>query len=206
MLPRIANLLFSSSLIFWLAVVLAQDLVGPHSLPPLATTWPPPPQWFAGGRIFEESERSREDSPRGRVLISSARFIPCAAPRTGAFVLAALVASGAAFAYLRRLVQRCFSAAGLFLPIPPPSTVNSRGCRGHSATSSASFRIPRPGPGSCFIWVGFCSRFDVSRPARASHLLLFFGRFALWDLIYVLVILDIGVFTWCHRDLGRRLT
>ena len=68
---------------------------------------------------------------------------------------------------------------GLFWPIPPPSTVNSRGCRGHGATSSASFRIPRPSPGSCFIWVGFCSRFDVSRPVRASHLLLFFGRFAL---------------------------
>ena len=111
-------LFFVSVYIFGHVVVLAQDLVGPHSLPPLATTWPPPPQWFAGGRIFEESERSREDSPRGRVLISSARFIPCEAPRTGAFVLAALVASGAAFAYLRRLVQRCFSAAGSFLAHP----------------------------------------------------------------------------------------
>ena len=29
---------------------------------------------------------------------------------------------------------------------------------------------------------------------------------SLWVFIYVLVILDIGVFTWCHRDLGRRLT
>ena len=102
---------------FGRVVVLAQDLVGPPSMPSFSATWPPPPHRFAGGRICEEPDRSRVDSPRGRVLISSARFIPCAAPRTGTSVLAALVASGAAFAWLRRLFQRCFTT-GSFLAHP----------------------------------------------------------------------------------------
>ena len=90
----------------------------------VSATWPPPPHGFAGGRIFEDSERSRVDSPRGRVLISSARFIPCAAPRAGTSVSAAIVASGAAFALLRRLFQRCFHNGVFFGPslLPPLST------------------------------------------------------------------------------------
>ena len=141
----------------------------------------------------------------GGVLISSARSIPGAAPRTGAFVLAALVASGAAFALLRRLFQRCFHNGVFFGPslLPPLSTP---GVAVDTALAAAPvFAFPDLVRDRALFGLGFAV---ASTSRRRLELLIFWLSLvaSLWILIYILVLLDIGVFTWCHRDLGLRLT